>query len=513
MEREIQLPEGEKVVHKGQRCTFNVKVERGRPQARNVIPGEMTNFDSRNVVPTGVAAVAYQHPTATAYQQPVATAYQQPAATAYQQPAATAYQQPAATAYQQPVATAYQQPVATAYQQPAATAYQQPAATAYQQPVAMAYQQPTGGTPAAPSAQNGAAGLPAGWSSALDPSSGRPYYIDPEGKSHWTPPATAASPTGSPASPTAATAAAYQSSAVCQQYGAQQWGGVQMPAQWMQTPQYGMAGAGSPTAATAAAALDAPMQSWEISGTVKSFSAVNSYGFIVPDNGAEDFFVHQREIAPGNPDGPTLRRGQRVFFTPGQHNGRPQAKSVRSAPDQNPAPEAAHQQATTTGGAADAMQQWRAAMQYNDAAQTAGETVPDAGNALKDWQAAAGRAAATGVLQGVAMVAAKAIAAGDFSISEQRGQVDGAEHHQAFAAPTSDLQGPPPSGLQGPPPTGLQGPPPSGLQGPPPTGLQGPPPTGLQGPPPTGLQGPPPSGLQGPPPEALQGPAPSAVGP
>jgi cold shock CspA family protein len=425
-----------------------VKVDRGRPQARNVIPGAMTNFDSRNVVPSGAAAVVYQQPVATAYQQPVATAYQQPA----------------------------------------------------------------GGTPAAPSIHNGAvSGLPTGWSSALDPSSGRPYYIDPEGKSHWTPPSTGASPTGSAASPTATTAAAYQSatavsSALYQQYPQQsQWGGMQVSAQWMQTPQYCMAGAQSPTrGATAATAIDAPMQTWEHGGTVKSFSTVNLYGFIIPDGGGNDVFVHQREIVAGDPGGSTLRRGQRVFYTPGQQNGKLQAKSVRSAPDQNTAPEATSQATIhTPDDAAAAMEQWKAAMQYNDAAQTAGETVPDAGNALKEWQAAAGCAAATGILQGVAMVAAKVIATGDFSIQDRKDEHT--QQQQAPPAAPSDLQGPPPAGLQGPPPPGLQGPPPAGLQGPPPAGLQGPPPAGLQGPPPAGLQGPPPAGLQGPPPAGLQG--------
>ena len=44
MEREIQAPDGQKMVYKGQRVTFNVKIDKGRPQARMVIPGEMADF-------------------------------------------------------------------------------------------------------------------------------------------------------------------------------------------------------------------------------------------------------------------------------------------------------------------------------------------------------------------------------------------------------------------------------------------------------------------------------------
>jgi cold shock CspA family protein len=473
MEKEVQAPEGQRTIYKGQRCTFNIKVDRGRPQARNVIPGEMTNF-----VPQGGGAGA---------------------AAGYGGAAAAGYGGAAAVAYQQPAATAYQQPVATAYQQPAG---------------------------AAPQAGAGSGGLPAGWSSALDPSSGRPYYIDPQGTSHWDPPATAGlgSPTGG-ASPTPSAAAAYQGAAATagsgamyqQQYpqqpaagGAQQWGGQQQQQQQQQQP-YGAQAAGPQ-----GTPYDAPMQAWEKSGFVKSFSTVNMYGFIVPDDKGSDVFVHQREIMAGGSDDihgiAALRRGQRVFYTPGQQNGKPQAKNVRVAPEEKSAAQLMGEKAAKAE-AGDAMAQWRAAMQYNESAMTAGVELPDPGDALKDWEKAAGEAAVTGVLQGVAAVAAREIAAGHFS-----GTAEGKQQQPPQAQEEGSAVAPPPaaqSGLQGPPPPGaaggdLQGPPPgAGLQGPPPAGLQG----DLQGPPPgAGLQGPPPAGLQGPPPAGLQGPPPPAVG-
>ena len=47
-------------------------------------------------------------------------------------------------------------------------------------------------------------------------------------------------------------------------------------------------------------------------GTVKWFSAQKGFGFIAPDGGGDDIFVHQTEIQS---DGfRTLREGQRVDF-------------------------------------------------------------------------------------------------------------------------------------------------------------------------------------------------------
>ncbi|XP_052191234.1 glycine-rich protein 2-like [Diospyros lotus] len=63
------------------------------------------------------------------------------------------------------------------------------------------------------------------------------------------------------------------------------------------------------------------------SGTVRWFSAQKGFGFIGPDNGGEDIFVHQTEIR--SEGFRTLREGQRVGFVvdPGE-DGRSRAVDV-----------------------------------------------------------------------------------------------------------------------------------------------------------------------------------------
>jgi CspA family cold shock protein len=62
-------------------------------------------------------------------------------------------------------------------------------------------------------------------------------------------------------------------------------------------------------------------------GTVKWFNATKGYGFITPDGGGEDLFVHQTEIQMSGYR--ELAEGQRVEFevTPGKKGM--QASSVR----------------------------------------------------------------------------------------------------------------------------------------------------------------------------------------
>ena len=63
-------------------------------------------------------------------------------------------------------------------------------------------------------------------------------------------------------------------------------------------------------------------------GTVKWFNAEKGYGFIAPDGGAPDVFVHYSAIQG---DGfPPLEENQRVEFEVGQGAKGPQAEEVRS---------------------------------------------------------------------------------------------------------------------------------------------------------------------------------------
>ncbi|HEU5416064.1 MAG TPA: cold-shock protein [Streptosporangiaceae bacterium] len=62
-------------------------------------------------------------------------------------------------------------------------------------------------------------------------------------------------------------------------------------------------------------------------GTVKWFNAEKGYGFIAPDDGSADVFVHHTAIKI---DGyRTLAENQRVEFTAGQGQKGPQAEEVR----------------------------------------------------------------------------------------------------------------------------------------------------------------------------------------
>ncbi|MCP2261198.1 cold shock protein (beta-ribbon, CspA family) [Streptoalloteichus tenebrarius] len=62
-------------------------------------------------------------------------------------------------------------------------------------------------------------------------------------------------------------------------------------------------------------------------GTVKWFNSEKGFGFITPDGGAKDVFVHYSEIdARGFR---TLEEGQRVEFEIGQGAKGPQAQGVR----------------------------------------------------------------------------------------------------------------------------------------------------------------------------------------
>jgi CspA family cold shock protein len=63
-------------------------------------------------------------------------------------------------------------------------------------------------------------------------------------------------------------------------------------------------------------------------GTVKWFNAEKGFGFIAPDDGSADVFVHYSEIQ-GN-GFKSLDEGQQVEFEVGQGQKGPQATSVRA---------------------------------------------------------------------------------------------------------------------------------------------------------------------------------------
>ena len=64
-------------------------------------------------------------------------------------------------------------------------------------------------------------------------------------------------------------------------------------------------------------------------GTVKWFNDAKGFGFITPDEGGKDLFVHYRDIQAGGFK--TLSEGQRVQFEVKQGAKGPQASEVRAA--------------------------------------------------------------------------------------------------------------------------------------------------------------------------------------
>ncbi len=64
-------------------------------------------------------------------------------------------------------------------------------------------------------------------------------------------------------------------------------------------------------------------------GTVKWFNSEKGYGFIQPDDGSADVFVHYSEIQVNGYK--TLDENQRVEYEVGQGQKGPQAQAVRPA--------------------------------------------------------------------------------------------------------------------------------------------------------------------------------------
>jgi CspA family cold shock protein len=65
-----------------------------------------------------------------------------------------------------------------------------------------------------------------------------------------------------------------------------------------------------------------------VQGTVKWFNAEKGFGFIAPDDGSADVFVHYSEIQGSGFK--TLDEGQQVEFEVGQGQKGPQAQGVRA---------------------------------------------------------------------------------------------------------------------------------------------------------------------------------------
>ena len=64
-------------------------------------------------------------------------------------------------------------------------------------------------------------------------------------------------------------------------------------------------------------------------GTVKWFNAQKGFGFIVPDQGGKDVFVHITAVQAAGLSG--LNEGQRVSFEVSMERGKPAATNLRSA--------------------------------------------------------------------------------------------------------------------------------------------------------------------------------------
>lgn len=62
-------------------------------------------------------------------------------------------------------------------------------------------------------------------------------------------------------------------------------------------------------------------------GTVKWFNEKKGFGFIVPDDGSEDVFVHHSKIAAEGFR--SLREGQKVEYDVGQGQKGPEATNVK----------------------------------------------------------------------------------------------------------------------------------------------------------------------------------------
>ena len=64
-------------------------------------------------------------------------------------------------------------------------------------------------------------------------------------------------------------------------------------------------------------------------GTVKFFDAIRGFGFIQPEDGAKDVFVHKSAVATAGME--TLTQGQRVKFEVVTERGKTAAGNLEAA--------------------------------------------------------------------------------------------------------------------------------------------------------------------------------------
>ena len=66
----------------------------------------------------------------------------------------------------------------------------------------------------------------------------------------------------------------------------------------------------------------------QLNGTVKWFNSEKGFGFIQPDDGSKDVFVHFRQINSNGYGRVDLSENQKVSFVIGQGEKGPQAENV-----------------------------------------------------------------------------------------------------------------------------------------------------------------------------------------
>jgi len=65
-----------------------------------------------------------------------------------------------------------------------------------------------------------------------------------------------------------------------------------------------------------------------VNGTVKWFNSEKGFGFIEPEDGGKDLFVHFRQVNRDGQERVSLDEGQKVTFEIGQSEKGPQAENV-----------------------------------------------------------------------------------------------------------------------------------------------------------------------------------------